>query len=208
MTPAPPDFFRLLEQHRHSFPGKLAVVHGELRLDYAQLHDRTTRCATALQRLGVEPGARVLWLGQNSHVLIELLAACSRLGAMLCCANWRQSTDELAFVLRDFAPHLVVWQQMEIGAGVASARAAVPETTPHWYAVDSDDEHSYEHLIAQEGRASALSIREASADHDDALLVLYTARLKAGRMGRCCPAPGYFCRPWCTRTRWSSPTAA
>ena len=163
-----------------------------MRLDYAQLHDRTTRCATALQRLGVGPGARVLWLGQNSHVLIELLAACSRLGAMLCCANWRQSTDELAFVLRDFAPHLVVWQQMEIGAAVASARAAVPETTPHWYAVDSDDEHSYERLIAHEGRASALSIREASADHDDALLVLYTAAFEGRPNGAMLSGPGLF----------------
>ncbi|WP_326636960.1 MULTISPECIES: hypothetical protein [unclassified Streptosporangium] len=38
------------------------------------------------------------------------------LGAILCPANWRQSTGELSFVLSDLAPKVVVWEESEVAA--------------------------------------------------------------------------------------------
>ena len=34
---------------------------------------------------------------------------------MFCPANWRQQPDELAFVIDDLAPAVVVWQEEEVG---------------------------------------------------------------------------------------------
>lgn len=108
----------VLAEHARSRPQVTAVVDGELRLTYAELDDRVTRLANGLAARGVAAGERVLWLGQNSHEVVELLLACSRLGAIFCPANWRQSSDELRFIVDDLAPSLVVWEQSEAAAAV------------------------------------------------------------------------------------------
>ena len=41
---------------------------------------------------------------------------------MFCPANWRQSPEELAFVIDDLDAKVVVWQEAEIGDGVRAAR--------------------------------------------------------------------------------------
>ena len=82
-----------------------------------------TPCVTP----GVGPGDRVAWLGQNSFRVQELLLACCEIGAMFCPVNWRQQPDELAFVIDDLAPTIVVWQEEEVGPAVrAGARAGDP----------------------------------------------------------------------------------
>ncbi|MEV4287210.1 AMP-binding protein [Nonomuraea bangladeshensis] len=107
----------VLAEHARSRPGTTAVVDGELRLTYPELDARVSRLAGALAGRGVGAGDRVLWLGQNSHAVLELLLACSRLGAVFCPANWRQSADELRFVLQDLAPAAVVWEHSDtVGA--------------------------------------------------------------------------------------------
>ena len=50
---------------------------------------------------GVGPGDVILWLGQNSHGILECLLAAAKIGAVCCVANWRQSADEFAFVIDD-----------------------------------------------------------------------------------------------------------
>jgi acyl-CoA synthetase (AMP-forming)/AMP-acid ligase II len=135
----------VLREHARSWPRQTAVVDGETRLTYAELDARVNRLANAWRARGVEPGDRVLWLGQNSHRLLECLLAAAKLGAFFCPANWRQSVDEMAFVLDDLAPALVGWQSAEIGETVSSARARVPADMwiqhdgPEWTALYGDD---------------------------------------------------------------------
>ena len=71
---------------------------------------------------GVREGDRVLWLGQNSFRVLEALLAAAKLGAVFCPANWRQSADELAFVIDDTKAKVVVWQDEEIGDTVRAGR--------------------------------------------------------------------------------------
>ncbi len=94
---------------------------------------RVNRVAQALRAAGVGAGDRVLWLGQNSFRLQELLLACCKLGAMFCPANWRQRPSELAFVIDDLAPHVVVWQHEEVGETV---QAGAGRRNRHSCAVD------------------------------------------------------------------------
>ena len=117
-------FADVLREQRRTRPEQLAAIDGDfardVRLTYAELDDRTNRLANALAADGVGHGDRILWLGQNSFRVLETLAAAAKLGAMFCPANWRQSTDELAFVLDDVDPKVVLWQGEEIGATRAS----------------------------------------------------------------------------------------
>ncbi|MEV0620339.1 AMP-binding protein [Nonomuraea sp. NPDC050404] len=121
----------VLADHARSRPLVTAVVDGEVRLTYRELDERVSRLAAALDGLGVSGGDRVLWLGQNAHAVLELLLACSRLGAVFCPANWRQSEDELRFVIGDLTPAAVFWEPSEAttaalrsSAGTSSASAS------------------------------------------------------------------------------------
>lgn len=91
----------LAREHRRSRPELVAVVDGTTRLTYEQLDTRTSQVAAGLAAAGVRAGDRVLWLGQTSFQVLELLIGCAKAGAVLCPANWRQSAEELRFVLSD-----------------------------------------------------------------------------------------------------------
>ncbi|MEV4064103.1 AMP-binding protein [Nonomuraea dietziae] len=144
----------VLSEHARSRPKVTAVVDGSLRLTYSELDARVSRLAGALAARGVGEGERVLWLGQNSHAVLELLLACSRLGALFCPANWRQSTDELRFVVEDLSPRVVVWERFE---------AAAPLATDAWV-----DDHA---ALVEEGHPSDLP----PVDDGAPVLALYTA---------------------------------
>jgi long-chain acyl-CoA synthetase len=152
----------VLAEHRRGRPLGTATVDGEVRLTYPDLDERVNRLASALSSSGVGTGDRVLWLGQNSFAVLELLLAAARLGAIFCPANWRQSADELAFVLTDLTPTVVVWEESE---AVVKARATVPEGL--W--VQAGEE--YEAYLAGGSSTS----REESVDPASPVLALYTA---------------------------------
>ncbi|MBW8483695.1 AMP-binding protein [Actinomadura parmotrematis] len=156
----------VLDEHRRGRPRGTAVVDGDVRLTHPELGDRVDRLAVALMAAGVGPGERVLWLGQNSFRVLELLLAAGRLGAVFCPANWRQSADELAHVLTDLTPKVVVWEESE---AVEKARGQVP-LNARW--VRSGEE--YESFLTGDGRALPGVV---SAEVDDAapVLALYTA---------------------------------
>src|SRR5687767_3802440 len=111
----------VLAEHGRRFPDRVAVVCGGTRLTWRELDERVDRLAAVLTEGGVGPGDVVLWLGQNCHRLLEGLLAAARVGASFCPANWRQSVDELRFVIDDTRPAAVLWQDEEIGAAVRAA---------------------------------------------------------------------------------------
>lgn len=157
-------------EHRRRYPDKLAVIDGAKRLTWPQFDDRVNRAAHVLAEHGIGRGDRVLWLAQTSSRFLELMLACGRLGAMICPANWRQSAEEFAFVIDDFEPKVIVWQDEEIGAQVRKAREQVSSTAA-WIQHDSDEMGSYDDLVAAAGTDPV----SADVDPHDALLVIYTA---------------------------------
>ncbi|WP_101788853.1 AMP-binding protein [Nonomuraea indica] len=152
----------VLAEHARSRPRETAAVDGDVRLTYPELDTRVSRLADALSALGVAPGERVLWLGQNSHAVLELLLACSRLGAVFCPANWRQSADELLFVVEDLTPRVVVWEPSE---ATTAARRAGPATAA-WVRAGEE----YERLLA-----GGVAREFAQVADTEPVLALYTA---------------------------------
>ncbi|HKF92378.1 MAG TPA: AMP-binding protein, partial [Acidimicrobiia bacterium] len=167
-------FADVLREQRRSRPEQLAVVDGDfgrdVRLTYPELDDRTNRLANALAAAGVGHGDRILWLGQNSFRIVEALAAAAKLGAMFCPANWRQSADELAFVLGDVDARVVIWQDEEIGATVRAARELAGSSAV-WLQHDADGDASYEAFLTGASKADPA----VDVDPSAALLLIYTA---------------------------------
>ena len=159
-------------EHRRRYPDRLAVIDGAKRYTWPQFDDRVNRAARVLTDRGVGRGDRVLWLAQTSSRFVELMLACARVGAMICPANWRQSADEFAFVIDDFDPKVIVWQDEEIGERVLKARE-LASSAATWIRHDSDEAGGYDDLVATAG-AEPVS---ADVDPHDALLVIYTAAI-------------------------------
>ena len=157
------------EQGR-SWPRELAVVDGETAFTFAELDERVDRLAGALSAAGVERASRVLWLGQNSFRVLETLLACARIGAIFCPVNWRQSTPELAFVLEDVEPQVVVWQEEELGEAIRELRGEHADDA-WWIQHDGEGPDGYEQVVASAPLGRELPEVDATAP----LLLLYTA---------------------------------
>lgn len=160
----------VLRSHRRSFPDRIAIIDGDRRLTWTEFDERTNQVARMLADHGVGAGDRVLWLSQSSSRFFELLLGCAKLGAMICPANWRQSAEELAFVIDDFDPKVIVWQEEEIGSAVAGARAKATSRAA-WIQHDSDAPDSYEGVVGRSQRDDVTDDVSAGSP----LLVIYTA---------------------------------
>ena len=160
----------VLREHRRSRPLATAVVCGDVRFTYPELHERACRLANALLAEGVGAGGRVLWLGQNCHRVIEGLLACAAIGAVYVPANWRQSAEEVVTLLDDAAPAVVIWQEEEIGATVREARGRWTGKA-RWLQHDGTGPESYEAFLASGGTEDP----EVPVDPAWPVLQLYTA---------------------------------
>lgn len=112
----------MLDEHARRWGRRPAMLDMESgrRFDYVELADRVGRLAEWMVSTGVGKGGRVVWLGQNSHCVLELLIAAGRVGAILAILNWRLAEDELRFVLDDLDPQIVVWQPDGLPAALRS----------------------------------------------------------------------------------------
>lgn len=137
----------LLAQRAALSRHKLAIrdVGTGARYTYQDLNSQADGAAWALRAAGIAPGDRVAVLSRNCAELFILLFACARTGAILVQLNWRSAGPELAAVLADASPTLILAAQdfaprlAEIGypsqplealAGVAGE--AAPLERPSW----------------------------------------------------------------------------
>lgn len=168
----------LLHEQARSRPQMPAVIDGDHRYTYAQLDVRVNRLAAVLRAKGVEKGDRILWLGQNSFRVLEVLLASARVGAIFCPANWRWTAAEIRDALADFEPRVIFWQEAEVGA---THREARNNWRPggNWIHHDGDaDADGYEALLA---RADPV-VDFAPVETSTPLLAIYTAAF-SGRPG-------------------------
>jgi len=89
-------------------------------MTYAELDDRAARCAAVLTALGVGREDRVAILCRNRIEFFEIMFGCAKLGAILVPLNWRAPAAELALLLADCAPALLIF-----GAEDAETAAAL-----------------------------------------------------------------------------------
>ncbi|MFC5367927.1 AMP-binding protein [Salinirubrum litoreum] len=78
---------------------------------YADLNARANRTARLLRESGVESGDRIAVLSRNRPELIDLFFACGKTGGVLAPLSHRLAPPELAVMLSDVAPKLVVVEE-------------------------------------------------------------------------------------------------
>ena len=103
-----------------------AIADDRMRLDYAGLDRAAGIAAAALSGAGLAAGERLAILCRNRVDFFVLLFACARIGAILVPLNWRLAPTELAAILADADPALLLADAANLVAAEAAAPAGLP----------------------------------------------------------------------------------
>jgi fatty-acyl-CoA synthase len=94
-------------------------------MTYAQLDDRSTRCARLLRYSGLRPGGHVAVLMENRTEVFEVAWAALRSGLYLTMVNTHLSPDEARYVVSDSGAEALV-----VSAQSSELADALLESTP------------------------------------------------------------------------------
>ena len=157
-----------LEHWAQAQPDELCVAYQDQRWTWAQWRDRVHRLAGALAAAGVGRGDRVASLEMNNLSTVELTNAAALLGAAHVIVNFRLFGDQLAYVLSDSAPKLLV-VGTDLVANLDAVRAQVPSLERVVVVGGADDEY-------QAWLATAEPVDAApDVDPEDVVLVMYSS---------------------------------
>jgi long-chain acyl-CoA synthetase len=92
-------------------PDAVAIVDGERRLTYRQLHERACRTAHVLADFGFQEGDRLALALRNRSEFFEAGFAAAMLGVEVVPISWRASRDELEYYLEDSGAKLLGAEQ-------------------------------------------------------------------------------------------------
>ena len=124
-----------LARHAHEQPEAVAFRFRGLSITWRELDERVDRLAGAFARRGVGHGDRVVLLMTNRMEFVEAMLAANRLGAIAVPVNFRLSPDELAYIVTDSDPALIVVEQVLTPA----VRAVLPDSPEVRCLVVGDD---------------------------------------------------------------------
>ena len=93
-----------------SYPERLFLKEEDGReFNNRTFNERVNRMAHALAYLGIVKGERVAALMLNSSEFLEIFFACGKTGAIMVPVNFRLAVPELIYILKDSAPHALVY---------------------------------------------------------------------------------------------------
>ncbi len=139
---------------------------------YRQLNERANRLAHGLVALGVGKGDRVCLLAHNGVATVDLLYGLAKIGAIFAPLNWRLTAAELAPILRDCEPKVIICGP-EFAGTLAALRRQVD--VPILFSLDGapvEGGLAYEDVLAAADPAEP--VRPALSG-DDICCLLYTS---------------------------------
>jgi fatty-acyl-CoA synthase len=136
------------------YPRRIGIIHGQRRFNWAEVHERCRRFASALQGRGIGRGDTVAVMAPNVPLLLEAHFAVPMAGAVLNAINTRLDPRTIAYVLAHSEAKLLI-ADTEYHEVVRKALALLERPIP---VVDGDDpegpggerlgETDYEALLA------------------------------------------------------------
>ena len=134
-----------LHRNARALGQRPAVVHGERRLNYAELEERCHRLASALRGRGLERHDRVAILAPNTPALLEAHYGVPLAGGVLVAMNSRLGTDEIEYILQDSGARVLLvdarLRELIEPLSLAGIQTVVIEDS-------GEDDDPYEQLLA------------------------------------------------------------
>jgi acyl-CoA synthetase (AMP-forming)/AMP-acid ligase II len=118
----------ILASFARTQPDREALVCGDERISYAELERRTNRLARVLAADGVGAGDRVALVLHNGLAWPELCLATLKLGALVVPVSTRLTHQEVAYLVGDATPRLVIFD--DEAASLAWAATVESATVP------------------------------------------------------------------------------
>jgi fatty-acyl-CoA synthase len=178
---APLSPLSFIERAAEVYPQRLAIVHGDLRRNWAELYSRCRRLASALSRHGVGRGDTVAVMLPNTPPMVESNFGVPMCGAVLNALNTRLDAETIAFML-DHGEAKIVIVDPEFAGVIKKAIALRKESRPLLIVDVSDPLYAgpvdrvgaleYEELLAAGDPDFAW---ELPADEWDAIALNYTS---------------------------------
>jgi acyl-CoA synthetase (AMP-forming)/AMP-acid ligase II len=98
----------IIQRNAQLFPERTALIFGDQRISHRDYLVRVERLAAGLTACGIVAGDRVAVVARNRPEYADLCGAIAWLGAILLPVNWRLSAQEIAYVLADGDPKVVI----------------------------------------------------------------------------------------------------
>jgi long-chain acyl-CoA synthetase len=154
-------------------PNKEAIfdVRKNVRLTYKEWSGQVTRLANALLKEGVKKGDRVSTFMFNTEELGTAFFACAKIGAVFNPINFRLMPEEVAFILSDASPKVVLFE-----AALEPVISAIEnrfESTSFWFI----DKETPPYASSYQERLSSASTEEiqVNVNENDLYAFIYTS---------------------------------
>ncbi|WNB92133.1 fatty acid--CoA ligase [Bacillus sp. NEB1478] len=164
---------RIFDLTVQKFPNKEAIydVRKNLRLSYREWNTEVNKLANALAIEGVTKGDRVSTFLFNTEELATAFFACTKIGAVFNPINFRLTAEEVAFILQDAAPKVVLFEKaLEPTVKAIKDRFS---GTSFWYIDDETPDYamSYQQKVSR----APVEPPNVSVDEDDLYAIMYTS---------------------------------
>lgn len=171
----------LIRKYAFATPDRKATYFEGRDFSWTSLISRIHSMGQALIDLGITPGDRVAYLGQNSQWLVEMYYVPCAIGAICVPINYRLSVEEMVGVMADCtAEILIVDRHFQ-----DQARALMQQcpTLKHLIFADWDkpgealppETLHYDTLIAQTGPVADDTFDNRASASDDTMIIFYTS---------------------------------
>ncbi|SOH94227.1 fatty-acyl-CoA synthase [Monaibacterium marinum] len=140
----------LLDRAARVFPDHPAIIHGEQKISYSALYERSRRLASALASMGVQRGQTVSALLLNTPPMIEAHYGVPMTGAVLNALNTRLDAAGTAFILQHCEAKvlLVDAELLELARAACALIATPPALIVYHDPTISTQPCEYEELLA------------------------------------------------------------
>ncbi len=159
-------------------PDREAYVdsHGDLRLTFRELNDRSNRLANALLASGIAVGERVGLLLMNGAEFMEAYFALAKVGAVVVPLNWRLVPDELEFILKDSGTRRLIYgDEFADTAAELHGRGARTDIRQWLQVADTVELAAFAENYQRFRDAGTAVEPEPRAADDDMLYIMYTS---------------------------------
>ena len=158
-----------------SYPERLFLKEEDGReFNNRTFNERVNRMAHALADLGIVKGERVAALMLNSSEFLEIFFACGKTGAIMVPVNFRLAVPELIYILKDSAPHALVYSSDFAEKVQAIKAAGLP--MEHYFRHGGDklaEDPPIADFAARFSADEPVPVREVT--DDDPLFIMYTS---------------------------------
>ena len=165
------NFYDWAEYQSKMHSNKIAITDYSLnkKISYKDLNLSACKIANFLKAKGIGHSDRIALLSKNHSIFFELQFACSKIGSIMVPLNWRLTANELAFILDDCEPSLLILDYC-FETIAKDLKSLTPNITFQFF--DSDEKRSE---FQEKINAQPTDIERVPLSLDDLIMIMYTS---------------------------------